>query len=129
KISRYTEIPLIVLGVIWLIILAVELLWKLTPVLEQIALVIWGIFIVDFVIKFILAPKKAPFLKKNILTMLSLIVPALRVFRIFVGLRFLRSLGVIRSIRIIRILGSFNRAMRILGNTLERRAFGYVILL
>ncbi len=92
-------------------------------------MVIWAIFIFDFLIKLILAPKKRPFLAKNIITMLSLIIPVFRVFRIFVGLRFLRTLGFIRSVRVVRIVGSFNRAMRILSNTLERRAFGYVILL
>ena len=35
KISQYTEIPLIILGIIWLILLIVELIWSLTPLLEK----------------------------------------------------------------------------------------------
>jgi voltage-gated potassium channel len=129
KIIQHSEIPLIIFGFIWLLLLIIELIWTLSPLLQKVLTVIWIIFIIDFLIKFILAPQKWIFLKKNILTLVSLFIPALRVFRVFAGIRVLRSLGVIRSIRIVRVVGSINRGMRILGDTLERRAFGYVLLL
>ncbi|HET6243796.1 MAG: ion transporter [Bacteroidetes bacterium] len=129
KLSKRTEIPLIVLGFAWIILLVVDLIWQLTPVLQYIVSAIWIIFIFDFLIKFFLAPIKWLFLKKNVLTIISLFIPALRVFRIFASLSLLRSIGVIRSIHVIRIIGSVNRGMRALGRTLERRAFGYVLIL
>ncbi|MBA3899754.1 MAG: ion transporter [Bacteroidetes bacterium] len=129
EISGKTEIPLIILGFLWLLFLIIELVWHLNSFLQTVATVIWGIFIIDFLLKLFLAPSKWLFLKKNILTIISLFIPALRVFRIFAGLRLLKSLGFIRSIRIVRIIGSINRGMRALGRTLERKAFGYVILL
>jgi voltage-gated potassium channel len=129
EISQRTEIPLIILGFGWLALLVVELIWEPTRLTQNIVLIIWIIFILDFLIKFFLAPKKLVFLKKNILTIVSLFIPALRVFRIFAGFRALRSLGFLRSVRVVRVIGSINRGMRVLGKTLERRAFGYVSVL
>ncbi len=129
RINRFTEIPLIILGFGWLILLVVELIWQLTPFLRNLVTVIWIIFIADFIIKLILTPERWQFLGKNTLTIISLFIPAFRIFRIFSGLRLLRSFGFIRSVRVIRVVGSVNRGMRVLGRTLERRAFGYVFLL
>ncbi len=129
KINKFTEIPLIILGFGWLLLLIIELIWQLTPLLRQLVTLIWIIFIADFLIKLILTPEKWDFLAKNTLTIISLFIPAFRVFRIFSSLRLLRSLGFIRSVRVVRVVGSVNRGMRVLGKTLERRAFGYVFIL
>jgi voltage-gated potassium channel len=129
KINRLTEIPLIILGFGWLLLLIIELIWQLTPVLRQVVTAIWIIFIVDFIIKLIITPERWQFLAKNTLTIISLFIPAFRIFRIFASLRLLRSLGFIRSVRVVRVVGSVNRGMRVLGKTLERRAFGYVFIL
>lgn len=129
KLSGITEIPLVILGFAWLVLLVVELIWQLTPFLQLLATIIWVIFIVDFLMKLILAPKKWLYFKRNILTLISLFIPAFRIFRIFAGLRLLRSIGFIRSIRIVKVVGSINRGMRVLGKTLKRRAFGYVLVL
>jgi voltage-gated potassium channel len=129
KINRFTEIPLIILGFGWLLLLVIELIWQLTPALRQIVTAIWIIFIADFIIKLIITPERWQFLAKNTLTIISLFIPAFRIFRIFQSLRLLRSLGFIRSVRVVRVIGSVNRGMRVLGKTLERRAFGYVFLL
>lgn len=129
KINEWTEIPLILLGFLWLVLLVVELIWVLTPFLIIVVNVIWVIFIIDFLIKLVVTPARWKFLRKNTLTIISLFIPAFRIFRIFASLRLLRSLGVIRSIRVIRVVGSVNRGMRVLGKTLERRAFGYVVIL
>lgn len=123
------EILLVVLGFAWLVLLVIELIWQLTPFLESIVLIIWVIFIIDFLIKFFLASRKWTFLKQNVLTIVSLFIPAFRVFRVFASLRLLRTMGVIRSLRVIRVVTSINRGMRTLGKTFDRRAFGYVILL
>jgi voltage-gated potassium channel len=126
SIDRLLEGPMIFLGFVWLILLVVDLVWGLSKILDYISLTIWGIFIIDFVVKFILAPVKLDFVKKNWLTAISLIIPALRVFRIF---RFLRILRSLRGLRLVRIVSSLNRSMKSLAATMQRRAFGYVVLL
>ena len=126
SIEKVLEGPMILLGFVWLILLIIELIWGLKQTLLYASLTIWVIFIIDFVIKFILAPNKIIFLKKNWLTAVSLLIPALRVFRI---LRFVRLLRGLRGIRLVRIVSTLNRSMKSLGATMKRRAFGYVSLL
>ncbi|RYZ59793.1 MAG: ion transporter [Chitinophagaceae bacterium] len=122
-LENILEGPMIFLGFVWLALLVVELVWGLSPLLQTVSLVIWALFIVDFLLKFLLAPDKFLFLKKNVFTAISLLIPALRVFRI---LRFLR---VFRGVRLIRVVSSLNRTMKSLGATMKRRGFGYVVLL
>jgi len=126
SIEKVLEGPMIFLGFVWLVLLVIELIWGLNKSLEYTSLAIWIIFIVDFLIKFILAPDKIDFFKKNWLTAISLIIPALRVFRIF---RFVRLLRGLRGIRLVRIVASLNRSMKSLGATMKRRAFGYVFMI
>jgi voltage-gated potassium channel len=87
---------MIFLGFVWLVLLIVELIWGLTKVLEYLSITVWIAFIIDFIIKFILAPLKLAFLKKNWLTAISLVIPALRIFRVFRIIRLLRGLRGIR---------------------------------
>ncbi len=126
SIENFLEAPMIFLGFVWLVLLVIELIWGLNKPLEYSSLTIWIIFIVDFFVKFILAPVKVDFLKKNWLTAISLIIPALRVFRIF---RFVRLLRGLRGIRLVRLVSSLNRSMKSLGATMKRRAFGYVFMI
>lgn len=118
--------PMIFLGFLWLVLLIIELIWGLSKSLEYISLAIWFIFIVDFVLKFLLAPAKVLFLKKHWLTAISLAIPALRIFRLA---RFFRILRALRGIRLIRIVSSINRSIKSLAATMKRRAFGYVLFL
>ena len=129
RLQGALEVPLIVLGFIWLILLVVEFIWGLNYYLQLISLVIWAIFILDFAVKFILAPHKLIFLRNNILTSISLIVPALRVFRLARVFRVIRSVRAVRGLRLVKVVGSINRGMRSLGKTMQRRAFGYVVAL
>jgi voltage-gated potassium channel len=120
SIERLMEGPMIFLGFVWMALLVVELVWGLTPLLQKASLVIWGLFIFDFFLKLILAPRKITYLKKSWLTAISLLIPALRVFRL------LRILRALRGIRVIRVVSSLSRSMRSLSATMKRRGFGYV---
>ncbi|MEO6730775.1 MAG: ion transporter [Ferruginibacter sp.] len=126
SVEKVLEGPMIFLGFVWLVLLVVELIWGLNKPLEYASLTIWTIFIIDFFIKFILAPVKVDFFKKNWLTAISLIIPALRIFRVF---RFIRLLRGLRGIRVVRIVSSLNRSMKSLAATMKRRAFGYVFMI
>ena len=126
RFESFFEFPMVVLGFVWLVLLIIELVYQTTPLLETFGVVIWVIFILDFVVKFALVPDKKLFLKKNVLTVISLVVPAFRVLRIARVLRFFR---LSRGLRFVKVVGSLNRGMRALSATMRRRAFGYVILL
>lgn len=123
RVSAWLETPMLVLALVWLALLVWELVWGITRVLEVLGLAIWAIFIVAFVVEFALAPRKRDYLQRNWLTAISLVLPALRVFR------FLRVLRAARGIRLVRVVGSLNRGMRSLGRSFGRRGFGYVVAL
>ena len=129
RLEGWLETPLLVLGLVWLVLLIIELTGNLSPGLELLGTTIWIIFIVDFTIKFVLAPHKVSYLKSNWLTALSLLVPALRVFRIFRVFRVLRAARAVRGVRLFRVLTSLNRGMKSLGASFGRRGFGYVVAL
>jgi voltage-gated potassium channel len=126
KTEKVLEGPMILLGFIWLVLLIIEFVNGFNPLMELLSTIIWIIFICDFVVKMILAPEKLLFLRKNIITAISLIIPALRLFRIF---RFIRLLRIFKGTRLIKVIASLNRGMKSLNATMARRGFGYVMAL
>lgn len=126
RLEMKLDRPLAMLGIVWLGLLVVELTRGLGPFLTRVAFAIWLVFLVDFALKFALAPKKLRYLRRHWLTALSLAVPALRAVRV---LRFLRAARAVRGLRLLRLLASWNRSLRALGGTMRRRGFGYVMLL
>ncbi len=129
QIDRMLDKPLIALSFVWLGLLIYDFTQGLTPLLQQISDGIWIIFILDFVIGIVIAPRKVEYLRRNWLTAVSLVIPALRLLRIFQAFRVLRAVRAIRSIRLLRLITSLNRGMRTLGATLGRRGMGYVVAL
>lgn len=124
RLDDWLETPMLVLSAAWLGIVLVELLQGSSRLLETLGTAIWVIFILEFGLRFALAPEKLPFLKRNWLTVIALVVPAFRLLR---GLRFLRAARALRGARLIRIVGTANRSMNALKATLARRRFGYVL--
>jgi voltage-gated potassium channel len=129
QLEDWLETPLLVLGLVWLALLVKELVEGLSPLLERLSLVIWAVFLVDFGVKFLLAPHKLAYLKTNWLTVIALLVPALRVFRLAQVVRLLRVARAARGVRLVRILTSLNRGMKALNASMGRRGFGYVLAL
>lgn len=129
QLEDWLETPMLVLGFAWLVLFVIELIWGLSPLLEVISTVIWIIFILDFALKFTLAPRKIAYLKNNWLTAIALLVPALRMFRIARVLRVLRTARATRGLQLFRAITSTNRGMRTLGASLRRRGFGYIVAL
>lgn len=126
RINRTLEGPMAFLGFVWLALLLVELTKGLSPALQFASVIIWVIFILDFLLKLILAPRKWVFLKKNWLTAVSLFIPALRIVRFA---RVFRAVRGLRSVRLVKVVASLNRGMKSLGATMKRRGLKYVVLL
>lgn len=128
EINEIGETPLIVLSFIWVGLLVLELARGLSEFLSTIVLIIWALFALDFLIEFIIAPRKLAYLRSSWLTAVALVIPAFRVLRVFPALRLLRAGRFIRSINLVRMLTSTNRGLRAARVTLGRRGFGYVVL-
>ncbi|HEX7021525.1 MAG TPA: ion transporter [Trueperaceae bacterium] len=123
------ETPMVVLGFVWLALFVLEVVWGTTPFLALLGGIIWFIFLVDFLIRFGLAPHKGRYLRHNWLAAISLALPALRIFRLARVLRILSLSRTARGFRLVRVVSSLNRSMQSLAAVMGRRGFGYVVLL
>ncbi len=129
RLESWLETPMLVLAFVWLVLLIAELIQGESLLFYFVGTTIWIVFIIDFAVKLVLAPEKVVYLKRNWLTAISLLIPALRLFRAFRAFRLLRLARTGRGLRLVRVVSSLNRGMKALGASLSRRGFGYVIAL
>ena len=128
-ISSALETPMLILGLVWLALFLLELMVGLSPFLEALNYGIWGLFVLDFALEFVIAPRKLQYLRTNWITALSLAAPVLRVLRIGRVLRAARAARAARGTRLLRFIGGMNRGLRALGEILGRRGVGYAAAL
>jgi voltage-gated potassium channel len=129
QFEDWLEMPMFVLSLGWVILLTVELTWGTMPGLELAVTVIWVVFLLEFAFKFIIAPQKLEFLRRNWLTELALLLPALRIFRVARVVHVLRVGRAIRGLTLARVLTAFNRGLRSLRTTMGHFGFSYVLML
>lgn len=129
RLEDWLETPMLVLAFVWLALLVAELIRGENPLFYFVGTLIWVVFIIDFAVKLVLSPERVAYFKRNWLTAISLLIPALRIFRAFRAFRLLRLARTGRSLRLVRVISSLNRGMKALGASLSRRGFGYVIAL
>jgi voltage-gated potassium channel len=125
-LEEWLRVPMLMLSAAWLAIAVLDLTGNSGPALETVGTVIWLLFIAEFALRFAIAPQKRRFLGRNILTMVALAVPALRLVR---AVAMVRAATIVRGVRLVRVIGVVNRSMNALRRTLRRRAFGYVLVL
>ncbi len=126
RLESWLETPMLVLSLAWLLLVLAELIWGAAGFLETFGTAIWVVFIAEFALRFTLAPAKGRFLRRNWLTALALLAPALRLVG---ALRVLRVARAARSLRLVRIIGTANRTMGALRAMMRRRGLGYVLVL
>ena len=105
--ERWSTAPLAILALLYLGLYSVEVLGHLPPAIffdfVIVSDIIWAIFIIDFVVRFTLSPAKIPFLKRNAIELVALILPffrAFRMFRVVIALGFLTRVGKTLNARI-----------------------------
>jgi voltage-gated potassium channel len=119
-ISRATDKFFIALALVWIGLTITDLLGRLSPALNLLQNVIWGLFVADFLLKLFIAPNKLAFLKSHWIIALSLLLPAFRLLRV------VQALGAIRALSLVRMLASLNTGMARLSSAMGRRGIGYV---
>jgi voltage-gated potassium channel len=122
QLEEWLDWPMTLLAFVWLVLVVIDLLWISNRFLDMLGIVIWGIFIVEFIIRLSVAPDKLAFLARNPVTIVALIAPAFRFLRIVRILRFSRGL------RLVRVVGTANRSINALRSSFERRGLSYVML-
>lgn len=129
RVQEFLEVPMIILGLVWVALLFLELYAGLSPLLVKLSLAIWVVFAMDFLFEIAIAPSRTRYLKTNVLTALSLLAPAFRVLRAVKLLRTARAARLARGISLLKIVGSANRSIAIFKQILARWGLGYIIAL
>jgi voltage-gated potassium channel len=129
QIHEIFDFPLLILSIVWLVLIAVDFVYGLSPTLQTASVVIWGIFIVDFLVEFYIAPEKKAYLQENWIVAISLFLPALRVLQIFRGFGLFKLSSFARSLNLAQVLSSFNRSIRTVRHAMTQRGLEYVLLL
>lgn len=124
QLESWLERPMLILSFIWLSLVVIELIWTTSGVFELLGTTIWIVFVLEFLLRFALAPRKVQFLRRNPVTIIALAAPAFRFLRVVRALRMLR-LG--RGLRLVRIVGTANRGISALRKSFGRRGLGYVL--
>jgi voltage-gated potassium channel len=115
----------VVLAIVWVVLMVVELAWRSTRWIETLGVVIWIVFLLDFALKLALAPDKRRFVRRNVITIVSLAVPAVRVLRLAPVVARIATLA--RGVRLVRVVGALNRGIGAIGAIARGRGIGYLV--
>lgn len=129
NLEAWLETPMLVLSGLWLALLVAELGWGASPLVHVAGVVIWIVFILEFLLRFALAPRKGMFLAHNLVTVAALVLPAFRLLRMARLLRFAGLARLGRGATLVRVVAGANRSMNALRRAMGRRGFGYVAAL
>lgn len=129
RIQGWLEVPMLILAMVWLALFVIEVVGGSGPGLSAAVQAIWILFILEYLLNLVLAPRKLAYVTRNWLKGIALLAPALRVFRVVTLLRVARAARLARGLRLLRLLSSVNRGMRALGASMSRRGFGYILAL
>ncbi len=109
RIEAELEPIMFLLAVGWLWLFVAELVSGLVPWQQRLIVAIWILFILEFLLKLYLAPRRLRYLLKNWIAAVSLLVPAFRTVRLLRALRVLRAARVTSTTRLVRALTSGRR--------------------
>ena len=100
RLDRYLDVPLALASLALVLLAVIELTGEVSGPWEArlatLGWVLWGLFFVEFVVKFALAPVKRRYLRQHWLDALIVLLPFLRFLRLVQVLRATRALPAIR---------------------------------
>lgn len=128
QFQDWVETPMTALAFVWFALLVVEYAWGIGALGRFFGVFIWMIFIGETLVEIVLAPDKRLYVRRNWIVMLSLFIPAFRMFSILRFVRILNLTKAFRGLRLIRVVSTLNRTMHALQVHLRRGGFGYVVL-
>lgn len=107
RLERQLDLPMAVLAVGWALFIGYELVAPAAqrPTLTLIGNVVWGIFILEFVVKLVVSGRPLRFMVRRWPSVLFLALPALRMLRV------VRALRAVRLLPAARVLGSSYRTI------------------
>lgn len=127
NINELTNKPLYYLSFLWIGIIAFELTVGVSPFFEYLSFAIWIIFIIDFLMELIIAPRRLHYIRENWINALSLVLPALRIFRIFRVAKLLKASKSLRSLNLLKIIASLNHGVMTLRSAAQSYGIKYIL--
>lgn len=109
RIEAELEPVMFLLAIVWLWLFIVELVYGLAFWQQKLIVAIWIAFIVEFLLKLYLAPRRLRYLLKNWIAAVALVVPAFRTVRLLRAIRVLRAARITSTTRLVRALTSGRR--------------------
>ncbi|MDE3007927.1 MAG: hypothetical protein KGI14_02700 [Acidobacteriota bacterium] len=98
RFAGATEVPMMVLGILWIPVLEISFFTSLPASTNHVFLVLdtifWLVFAVEYLIKLVLAPARGTFVRRHLLDLIVIALPLLRPLR---GLQVLRLLSIARA--------------------------------
>ena len=128
-VQALLEKPMTVLAFVWLALVVVGFTHGLSPRLSLASKVLWGLFVLDFLLEFWIAPHKSRYLRHNWLTALALLLPALGTLRVLRVVRLLLTAHTAGYLSLLRLITAINRGIRALRRTMAHRGIGFAISL
>jgi voltage-gated potassium channel len=124
RIEKLTDLPLNLLAVLLLILLLIDFTNRLVSPWSEVFgyayVVIWLIFLVEFLIELALAAPKLRFLRTHWLVAITVVVPFFRVLQVF---------RVLRAVGLVTFFIGFKRGSDILRSIFQGTGFVYVALI
>ena len=127
KLDRYLDVPLALASLALVLIVVIELTGEVSGLwrgrLATLGWALWGLFFVEFAVKFALAPVKRHYLREHWLDALIVLLPFLRVLRV------VRVVQATRALPAFRLLVFGGRGSQSTLELLKRRRLGQLAII
>jgi voltage-gated potassium channel len=123
--QKKIDVPMIVLSFVWLCVLIAELVSEPNRLLHVVGSILWGVFVLYFVMRLLIVSSRWLFLKKNWLFLTAILFSVLRFFPILQPFPFVRVITATFGMQVIWIFASADQGMRSIRRKLGRRGVGY----
>lgn len=127
RLDRSLERPMLVLSFVWVALFVVQLTIGLDPFLRDLGYLIWALFIVEYAVKFAVAPDKLRFLAQRWLSGLALLLPAFGMLRVGPLVRALANPSASYGLQFARMLARTNRGLSAISRSFGSQGMPYVL--
>lgn len=128
QFKAWAETPMVVLAFTWFALFIDGLVEGTSPLADFFGTLIWVVFIAETLTEIVLAPDKKAYLRSNWVIVISLFVPAFRIFRILRIFQVANLARAVQGIRLLSVITSLNRTMHALRVAMKKGGFGYVLM-
>lgn len=106
RYSSAVDLPLVILAIVWAVVLLVPIVVRLSAtgsgILTTVDFLLWGLFVVDYLVKLYLSPSRTQFFIHHLVDLAVVAIPLLRPLRILRLLTLFR-VGLVLTASVVRL--------------------------